>query len=196
MARLDDWWHGEASQGVSVAQNSTAVSNCSSQRAHRRGGLRRRFGGAGASAGVGGPGGASWGSGGSSARLRWRWSVVECRSRGGAEARRGGARRSGMEAALGFMAAQLSELVGAGAAAGVKKGRAGDCGMRARGEGRGNLGRTLRLCGEDGADGVGPTGQRERGDAEAAKAGADVWARVASGEEASAGGCGAGLARA
>ena len=58
--------------------------------------------------------------------------------------------------------------------------------MRARGEGRRNLGRTLRLCGEDGADGVGPTGQRERGDAEAAKAGADVWARVASGEEASA----------
>ena len=57
--------------------------------------------------------------------------------------------------------------------------------MRARGEGRGNLGRTLRLCGEDGADGVGPTGQRERGDAEAAMAGADVWARVASGEEAS-----------
>ena len=67
-----------------------------------------------------------------------------------------------MEAALGFMAAQLSELVGAGAAAGVKKGRAGDCGMHARGEGRGKLGRTLRLCGEDGADGVGPTGQRER----------------------------------
>ena len=33
---------------------------------------------------------------------------------------------------------------------------------------------------------MGPTGQRERGDAEAAKAGADVWARVASGEEASA----------
>ena len=33
-----------------------------------------------------------------------------------------------MEAALGFMAAQLSELVGAEAAAGVKKGRAGDCG--------------------------------------------------------------------
>ena len=58
--------------------------------------------------------------------------------------------------------------------------------MRARGEGRGNLGRTLRLCGEDGADGVGPTGQRERGDAEAAMAGADVWARVANGEEASA----------
>ena len=29
--------------------------------------------------------GASWGSGGSSARLRWRWSMVERRSRGGAE---------------------------------------------------------------------------------------------------------------
>ena len=39
--------------------------------------------------------------------------------------------------------------------------------------------------GEGGADDMGPTGQRERGDAEAAKAGADVWARVASGEEAS-----------
>ena len=59
---------------------------------------------------------------------------------------------------------------GAGGAAGVKKGRAGNLGVRAHGEGRGNLGRTLRLCGEDGADGVGPTGQRERGDAEAARA--------------------------
>ena len=79
--------------GVRMAGGCTAVSNCSSQRAHRRGGLRRRFGGAGASTGVGGPGGASWGSGGSSARLRWRWNVVERRSRGGAERMRGGATR-------------------------------------------------------------------------------------------------------
>jgi hypothetical protein len=38
-----------------------------------------------------------------------------------------------------------------GGAAGVKKGRAGNLGVRARGESRGNLGRALRLCGEDGA---------------------------------------------
>jgi len=38
-----------------------------------------------------------------------------------------------------------------GGAAGVKKGRAGNLGVRAHGESRGNLGRALRLCGEDGA---------------------------------------------
>ena len=38
-----------------------------------------------------------------------------------------------------------------GGAAGVKKGRAENLGVRARGESRGSLGRALRLCGEDGA---------------------------------------------
>ena len=65
--------------GVRMAGGCTAVSNCSNQRAHRRGGLRRRSGGAGASAGVGGLGGPpgaqlalARGSGGAGA---W-WSAV------------------------------------------------------------------------------------------------------------------------
>ena len=79
------------------------------------------------------------------------------------------ARRSCAVAAARVCAEPAGWDGGVGGAAGVKKGRAGNLGVRARGEGRGNLGRTLRLCGEDGADGVGPTGQRERGDAEAAR---------------------------
>ena len=98
---------------------------------------------------------------------------------------RGAAGQSGVKAAARVGGGASAWDGEQGDAAGVKKGRAGNLGVRARGEGRGNLGRTLRLCGEDGADGVGPTGQRERGDVEAAMAGADVWARVASGEEAS-----------
>ena len=91
--------------GVRMAGGCTAVSNCSSQRAHRCGGLRRRFGSAGASAGVGGLGGPpgaqlalARGSGGAGA---W-WSAVAAAAQSGCAAEQlgGGALGLGV-AALG-----------------------------------------------------------------------------------------------
>ena len=73
-----------------------------------------------------------------------------------------------------------------GGAAGVKKGRAGNLGVRARGESRGNLGRALRLCGEDGAGSwartvsgfgaAGDAGRRARAGRRGV-CGADRWGR-------------------
>ena len=97
--------------------------------------------------------GASWGSVGSSARLRWRWSVVERRSRGGAGARRGGAARaSGARASCGGCEARWGEGVRGGATYRA----AANLGVRARGWETGEFlgedrGRALREDG-DGTD--------------------------------------------
>jgi hypothetical protein len=103
-----------------MAGGCTAVSNCSNQRAHRRGGLRRRSGGAGASAGVGGLGGPpgaqlalARGSGGAGA---W-WSAVAAAMQGL------GAAELRERAELGLRAAAVRRDGGKGSAGALLIGR-------------------------------------------------------------------------
>ena len=121
---------GRGSPGVESDGGATQTSRRRAQaEAHGRSSGRRRCDGA---PSVGTPGFDSWTHQDPSTVALVGWRVVERRFCAGAEARRGGARRSGMEAALGFMAARLSELVGV-EAAGQFKGWAGILGRRAVG---------------------------------------------------------------